>query len=595
MSRDFDPPVRERDAVPPATRRGSRRDPAPVDPYDDADPFPPSGSRVMRDEHRPRRGTLPDRRMLRRDTPIDYSAEFSEETGAAAGPERQPGAADEAGSAASRADSGSRTTIDHADGGIGGAESIGRGVSGRGGDGAVSPVETAAAGLRESVSEWADPGARVGDSGPSVSASGSDAPVREPAESEPTGPDRRGRSGPDQVGSGSKRRLPALPALEPGVGEHGSTGAVLGSPSEMSDGGGSTGRELAVRGEATPGDALRAAAGPLEESAAATAAGVSGTERSERVLDKRSGRSAATRGTEPTEGDRMDRKRGRETAVDGDTARAERPRGERRAEGDIRPERRSGGGDPRRDRRNTDGDPRRDLRGTEAGRERRAADAEAARRGTDGVAERDRPGADGVAGRDRRGADGVAGRDRRGPEGAAGRDRRGAEGEARRDRRGAEGDAGRERRRAEGDPGRRGDTERDARRGKGSEGRGRSTDADRVHLGGRAGTPGRARPRPDGEAGERPVRNRPARGTRPERVGAEERGRGGARKDKWDKAAEQAEREAAAKRAAARKAAAKKKQSGPRLLDDTMRAKLEVTAREGNGIKAAWATFRLHT
>ncbi|MFE3799406.1 hypothetical protein [Nocardia tengchongensis] len=606
MSRDFDPPVRERDAVPPATRRGSRRDPAPVNPYEDADPFPPSGSRVMRDEHRPRRGTLPDRRMLRRDTPIDYSAEFSEETGASAGPERRPGAVDGASSAASRDDSGSRTTIDHADSGIGGAQSIGRGVSGRGGDGAFSPVETAAAGLRESVSEWADPGARAGDSGPSVSASGSDASGREPTKSEPTGPDRRGRSGPDQVGTGSKRRLPALPALEPGVGEHGSAGAALGSASEMSDGGASTGRDLAVRGEATPGDALRATAGPLEESAAATAGGVSGTERSERVLDKRSGRSAATRGTEPTEGDRMDRKRGRETAVDGDPARAERPRGERRAEGDTRPERRSGGVDSKRDRRDGGSDARRDLRGTEAGRERRAADAEAARRSADGVAERDRPGADGVSGRDRRGADGAVGRDRRGAEGEARRDRRGADGEARRDRRGAdgearrdrrgaEGDAGRGRRRAEGDPGRRGDAERDARRGKGSEGRGRSTDADRVHLGGRAGTPGRARPRPDGEAGERPVRNRPARGARPERVGSEERGRGGARKDKWDKAAEQAEREAAAKRAAARKAAAKKKQSGPRLLDDTMRAKLEVTAREGNGIKAAWATFRLHT
>ncbi|MGW2663609.1 hypothetical protein ACWCW7_21825 [Nocardia tengchongensis] len=583
MSRDFDPPVRERDAVPPATRRGSRRDPAPVDPYDDADPFPPTGSRVMRDEHRPRRGTLPDRRMLRRDTPIDYAAEFSEETGVSAGPERQPGAVDGASSAASRDDSASRTTIDHADSGIGGPESaVGQDVAGRGGDGAFAPVETAAAGLRETVSEWADPGARVGDSGPSVSPAGSDTSGREPAESEPTGPDRRGRSGPDQVGTGSKRRLPALPALEPGVGEHGSAGAVLGSASERSDGGAATGRDLAVRGEATPGDALRATAGPLEESAATTAARVSGTERSERVLDKRSGRSAATRGTEPTEGDRMDRKRGRETAVDGDPARAgERARGERRTEGDTRPERRSGGVDSKRDRRNADSDARRDLRGTEAGRERRAADAEAARRGTDGVAERDRPGADGVSGRDRRGADG-----------ATGRDRRGAEGEARRDRRGAEGDAARERRRAEGDPGRRGDTERDARRGKGSEGRGRSTDADRVHLGGRAGTPGRARPRPDGEAGERPVRNRPTRGARPERVGAEERGRGGARKDKWDKAAE---REAAAKRAAARKAAAKKKQTGPKLLDDTMRAKLEVTAREGNGIKAAWATFRLHT
>ncbi|MGW4355598.1 hypothetical protein ACWELJ_26265, partial [Nocardia sp. NPDC004582] len=143
---------------------------------------------------------------------------------------------------------------------------------------------------------------------------------------------------------------------------------------------------------------------------------------------------------------------------------------------------------------------------------------------------------------------------------------------------------------------RRAEGERDARRGSASEGRGRSTDADRVHLGGRTGTPGRARPaRPESEPGERPVRNRPVRTGRPERSTAEERGRSGLRKDKRDKDLEQAEREAAAKRAAARKAAAKKKQSGPKLLDDTQRAKLEVTAREGNGIKAAWATFRLHT
>nr|WP_051178772.1 hypothetical protein [Nocardia concava] len=184
-----------------------------------------------------------------------------------------------------------------------------------------------------------------------------------------------------------------------------------------------------------------------------------------------------------------------------------------------------------------------------------------------------------------------------------------AEDRVRRDRRSAEG----ERRGGEGEPGRvrRTDPERETLRGNGSEvrngsegrtgaegrngseGRGRPTDADRVHLGGRAGAPSRGRSaRPGGEAGERPVRKRPARSARPDRATIEaER----ARKGQRDKAAEKAEREAAAKRAAARKAAAKKKQQGPKLLDDSTRAKLEVTAREGNGIKAAWATFRLHT
>ncbi|MFE3259099.1 hypothetical protein [Nocardia sp. NPDC059229] len=187
-----------------------------------------------------------------------------------------------------------------------------------------------------------------------------------------------------------------------------------------------------------------------------------------------------------------------------------------------------------------------------------------------------------------------AGAVRRGEPGERRRERPRADGEPGRERR-SDGESGRERRAAEGGRERRADPERDARRGNGSEGRGRSTDADRVHLGGRAGVPGRTRAaRPEGEAGERPVRNRPARDGRSERTGTEERGRG-ARKDKRDKVADQAERDAAAKRAAARRAAAKKKQSGPKLLDDTMRAKLEVTAREGNGIRAAWATFRLHT
>ncbi|WP_245717345.1 hypothetical protein [Nocardia jejuensis] len=116
------------------------------------------------------------------------------------------------------------------------------------------------------------------------------------------------------------------------------------------------------------------------------------------------------------------------------------------------------------------------------------------------------------------------------------------------------------------------------------EGRTRPTDADRVHLGGRTGTPGRARrSRPDDLPVERSGRGRPVR-KRTDR-GAEPSSRGSGRKGKGDKPL----KEPVAKRPA------KKKQSGPKLLDDAARAKLEVTAREGNGIRAAWATFRLHT
>ncbi|MGW4716387.1 hypothetical protein [Nocardia sp. NPDC004260] len=49
---------------------------------------------------------------------------------------------------------------------------------------------------------------------------------------------------------------------------------------------------------------------------------------------------------------------------------------------------------------------------------------------------------------------------------------------------------------------------------------------------------------------------------------------------------------------AARRAKAKadrRKQSGPPLLDDATRAKLEMLAREGNGLRAAWAQFRVRT
>ena len=40
---------------------------------------------------------------------------------------------------------------------------------------------------------------------------------------------------------------------------------------------------------------------------------------------------------------------------------------------------------------------------------------------------------------------------------------------------------------------------------------------------------------------------------------------------------------------------AKKKNQGPSLLDDASRARLEAVAREGAGLRAAWAAFRIHT
>nr|WP_245663045.1 hypothetical protein [Nocardia inohanensis] len=125
-----------------------------------------------------------------------------------------------------------------------------------------------------------------------------------------------------------------------------------------------------------------------------------------------------------------------------------------------------------------------------------------------------------------------------------------------------------------------------------------------MHLGVRAGTPGRTRrPRTEDEPGEGSARNRGGRGARTERGGADERARGGTRKSKGEQARiakervaqERAAKKAAADKAAARKKAERKKQSGPKLLDDASRAKLEVIAREGSGLKAAWATFRIHT
>ncbi|MFE6858033.1 hypothetical protein [Nocardia sp. NPDC057668] len=122
------------------------------------------------------------------------------------------------------------------------------------------------------------------------------------------------------------------------------------------------------------------------------------------------------------------------------------------------------------------------------------------------------------------------------------------------------------------------------------EGRSRPTDADRVHIGGRSGNSGRTRrPRPEGEAGDRTARKRTARPARIEGESGSRRGGQDKGKD-TDKA-----KTRVPKGAAERKKAAKKRQTGPKLLDDATRAKLEVIVREQNGLRAVWATFRLHT
>lgn len=130
------------------------------------------------------------------------------------------------------------------------------------------------------------------------------------------------------------------------------------------------------------------------------------------------------------------------------------------------------------------------------------------------------------------------------------------------------------------------DAERDGQRGT-ENGRGRAVDGDRVHLGGRAGSPGRTRrPRPEGEPSDRSTRGRTSRAAGKERP------------DRATVAAERAEqkkRDRAAQKARKAKAAKQRKQAGPKLLDDSTRARLEAVAREKNGLGAAWAAFRLHT
>ncbi|WP_083864957.1 hypothetical protein [Nocardia brevicatena] len=85
-------------------------------------------------------------------------------------------------------------------------------------------------------------------------------------------------------------------------------------------------------------------------------------------------------------------------------------------------------------------------------------------------------------------------------------------------------------------------------------------------------------------------------GAEPSRAGGS-RARTHVRPVKIDKAADRAmgtgEFDRAARRAKAR--ADKRRQSGPPLLDDATRARYEAISREGSGLRAAWATFRVRT
>ncbi|WP_063062751.1 hypothetical protein [Nocardia sienata] len=93
-----------------------------------------------------------------------------------------------------------------------------------------------------------------------------------------------------------------------------------------------------------------------------------------------------------------------------------------------------------------------------------------------------------------------------------------------------------------------------------------------------------------------PERSRADRRTRTGRDG-EAGGRERARRNRVDTAADRAmgtpEFDKAARRAKAR--AEKRRQQGPPLLDAATRSRLEEVSREGAGIRAAWATFRIRT
>src|SRR5690606_8022238 len=116
----------------------------------------------------------------------------------------------------------------------------------------------------------------------------------------------------------------------------------------------------------------------------------------------------------------------------------------------------------------------------------------------------------------------------------------------------------------------------------------------------------------DTEPGSAAGQRREGSGSRTERRGAASRnadpggrvprergaaGRERARRARVDTTADRAmgtpEFDKAARRAKVR--AEKRKQSGPPLLDPATRSRLEELSREGAGLRAAWATFRVRT
>jgi hypothetical protein len=128
----------------------------------------------------------------------------------------------------------------------------------------------------------------------------------------------------------------------------------------------------------------------------------------------------------------------------------------------------------------------------------------------------------------------------------------------------------------------------DRGRARSENGRGERTSADRG--------------RPDAARTARPRDGAPQRSARGERVARPERNgartsREAQRAAKVDYTADRAmgtpQADKAARRAKAK--SDRRKQSGPALLDDVTRAKLEQISREGTGLRAAFATFRVRT
>jgi|GEM_PF-754147 len=133
----------------------------------------------------------------------------------------------------------------------------------------------------------------------------------------------------------------------------------------------------------------------------------------------------------------------------------------------------------------------------------------------------------------------------------------------------------------------RSDHEPDAPSGNGSRQPGRGERADAEHL-----TRNRA---PAGQRNGRRVTDRNGRdGSRASARGSSTNGRSAAAANGRSDTAAAPRTTSARKGKTKAKGAAQRKQ-GPALLDDITRLRLEATAREGGGLRAAWASFRIRT